>query len=69
MAGFCFNNVKCFARKKSTKVKDCYTCSILTEPINSHPCPFAKAEREVTNGVQYPYNPVYDLNGKRKKDV
>lgn len=49
----CLNHRDCFGKLGG------YRCTVLKEPINDHPCPFAKKRREFTNGVYYPFSPLY----------
>ena len=48
----CTLNGPCFGHERSS------VCSVLTDPPSGYTkgyCPFQKEERDVTNGVRYPY--------------
>lgn len=47
----CNDKRPCFARNEDGK------CKILKSSYNDKLCPFCKPEKDVTNGVKYPYNP------------
>lgn len=49
----------CFARSGGEYLP---FCEILSKQIETKTCPFCKPERDVTDGIKYPYNPIYGRN-------
>lgn len=62
----CRDKGPCFARQSGTRY-----CTILVEVYKTGICPFRKADKEVTNGIKYPYNKYFganNFNGKPRSE-
>lgn len=58
----CKDTRPCFAKKGNR-------CGVLTKGYEKDgACPFAKPDREVTDGKRYPYSPNYSQYGKNKAE-